>query len=326
MKKKYHINSEGIVSVCRAQRDKCPFGSYSEHFLDVAEAQEHADIINRIDSMSQEEIRNEIKSSKDQIQEIEEENERLENVIREYLPDIMKDEKDVIKRLSHQANIYKYDANEYDRRFKEAERQQMKYLVDAPGFVQGMYSGERYLFNKTGLKDDEESQERLIVEVLNKKVSDELFIDIQNRDPDDMEYYFRKHGFYVVPDDLNIIEFYRVNPRIRERDVEIYNTRFPYYYNYHMQKNKLVEYMMDTKDDKAKSYEAIKEFIKTKDFATIKDAPIPSDIYKEAEFVAASREKVYDISVEIKEGKDKIIRTKNKIDMLERKEREISHG
>jgi len=43
---KYHINSQGVPAVCRAQAGNCPFGGNEQHFTNIEEAQKFADKLN----------------------------------------------------------------------------------------------------------------------------------------------------------------------------------------------------------------------------------------------------------------------------------------
>lgn len=43
---KYHINSKGVPSICRAEKGNCPFGGDEQHFSNVNEAQEFANKLN----------------------------------------------------------------------------------------------------------------------------------------------------------------------------------------------------------------------------------------------------------------------------------------
>lgn len=52
VKTKYHINSKGTPSICRATKGKCPFGGADQHFESQQEAYAHAEKIHKQEAMN----------------------------------------------------------------------------------------------------------------------------------------------------------------------------------------------------------------------------------------------------------------------------------
>jgi len=48
MKNKFHVNNDYVVEICRAEKGKCPFGGYDEHYQTKEKAQKEVDDYLRI--------------------------------------------------------------------------------------------------------------------------------------------------------------------------------------------------------------------------------------------------------------------------------------
>ena len=51
---KYHVKKDGTPGICHAQEGNCPLGDSSQHFSSVQEAQEYADEINELKTITDE--------------------------------------------------------------------------------------------------------------------------------------------------------------------------------------------------------------------------------------------------------------------------------
>ena len=249
----YHIRSNGTMGICRATNGNCP---YIEHFETAEEAQNYIDEF--YGDKSEEALKKRLKF--------------LKKIQQEGIKALKKEEEYLMQRIDEDIAYHKELAEEERKITENYSRNWIRFLKTQDNKI--IEDPEEYLFGNTSLKRKPDLQKDIARYIEESRTSDPEYREwIKSISDGNYPLMFTRNPEFTqnALKERELMQFphYANNPRIRERDLKIYNERLPGYTRYHSER--IINERVDKENERSRAkFLAILENIKeTKDFAQI---------------------------------------------------------